>query len=317
MPEKLPPFNTRRAEAQFRTALLNAWTASASRGGILSERVEAALRAERWEDALDIAARAGAIRISDQYAAVYTASGQHMAEGLSDVLDFTVDFDRVNDRAVSHMQQERLRLIREFAAEQRMATRAALEDGIRQGVNPRAQARRFRESIGLTRRQVQSTINFRRYLDQASLGDTTALHRELRDRRFDRTVQRAIRTGEPLSPEQINRMQTRYRERYLRYRSEVIARTESMRAVNTGQDEAIQQAIEDPEVPVGREDMRKTWIATRDDRVRDSHAALNGVTLKMDELFEGRFGMLRYPHDPGAPAAETIMCRCALAHTMA
>ncbi len=297
-------------EAQYRTAVLNAVAAAKRAPGTLKQ-LAAMIESGRVEEALDAAARAGAIRIADQYAAVFVTAGQEAAEGLTDILDVTVGFDQVNERAVAHMQHERLRLIREFADEQKQATRLALSDGIQRGANPIEQARAFRGSIGLTSRQQQSVLNFRRYLEQAASGDTSALSRTLRDRRFDPTIRRALRTGEPLSAEQIERMTARYRERYVKYRSEVIARTEALRAVHVGQDEAMHQAVDDG--LIDRESMERTWITSRDGRERESHALLNGQKRGLDETFPGLAGELRYPGDPNAPAAETIQCRCGLA----
>ena len=54
---------------------------------------------------------------------------------------------------MNHMQAERLRFIREFTDGQRDATRVAMVDGIERGLNPIAQARNFRSSVGLTARQ--------------------------------------------------------------------------------------------------------------------------------------------------------------------
>ena len=209
------------------------------------------------------------------------------------------------------MQQERLALIREFTEQQRQATRLAMTDGITRGLNPIDQARAFRNSIGLTQRQQASVINYRRLLEQASLGDGEALTRSLRDRRFDPTIRRAIRTGEPLSQAQIDRMVERYGDRSVKYRAEVIGRTEAQRAVHAGQDEAIRQAVEDG--PIEPPEVRREWISARDGRVRDSHADLNGVVRGLDETFPGRDGALRFPGDPWAPPSETIQCRCSLA----
>ena len=97
----------------------------------------------------EAAGRAGAIRIADEYAAVYTLGGQKSTQFLEDVLDVVIGFDRVHWRAVNHMQAERLRFIREFTDGQRDATRVALVDGIERGLNPIEQARNFRSSVGL------------------------------------------------------------------------------------------------------------------------------------------------------------------------
>ena len=64
-------------------------------------------------------------------------------------------------------------------------------------------------------------------------------------------------------------------------------------------------------------DIEKTWLGIPDMRIRDSHRHLNGTTLPIMELFRGFNGVLRYPHDPMAPPAETMNCRCRLSVHMA
>ncbi|KFH18427.1 hypothetical protein ELZ19_06725 [Brucella abortus] len=295
-----------RAESRMRTALVNALLATRDQTSLaeLARLIEAG----RFQEAIDRAAMAGAIRVAEQYASVFVLAGQEGAEFLSDVLRIVVGFDQVNERAVAHMQRERLRLIREFTAEQRRATRAALVDGITRGLNPRDQARAFRQSIGLTERQQLAVQRYRSLLES---GSSEALSRQLRDRRFDRTVARAARTGEPLTRAQVDRMVERYSDRYLRYRSEVIARTEALRAVHAGNDEMYRQAVESGHV--AQEQLQRTWVTARDERVRHSHSALGGQTRGLDEVWEAAGGVLRYPGDPEAPASETVQCRCALA----
>ena len=227
------------AETRLRIAATNAIIAARDAPGTLAE-LSALLEQGRIEEAIEAAGRAGAIRIADVYAAVYTLGGQKSTQFLEDVLDVTIGFDRVHWRAVNHMQSERLRFIREFTDSQRDATRLAMVDGIERGLNPIEQARNFRSSVGLTAKQQQAVINYRRLLGRAGDGDAEALTRELRDRRFDRTVRRAVVSREPLSQAQIDRMVERYRERYIKYRAEVIGRTEALRAVHAGNDEAYQ-----------------------------------------------------------------------------
>ena len=74
-------------------------------------------------------------------------------------------------------------------------------------------------------------------------GDRTILERALRDRRFDATVERALRGEGKLSKDQIDRMAGRYRERMLKYRAETIARTESMTSIHAGSYEAIRHSL--------------------------------------------------------------------------
>lgn len=83
-------------------------------------------------------------------------------------------------------------------------------------------------------------------------------------------------------------------------RAQTIARTETVGALNAGE----YQAALDSGV------MRsKTWVTQGDDRVRDTHRALDGVTIDLTAAFANG---LRYPHAPGAPAKEVVNCRCTL-----
>lgn len=81
-------------------------------------------------------------------------------------------------------------------------------------------------------------------------------------------------------------------------RAKTIARTEAVGALNAGEfAAAVQSGV-----------MRsKTWLTQQDARVRDSHDALEGVTVDIGAAFPNG---LRYPHDPLGSAAETINCRC-------
>lgn len=60
-------------------------------------------------------------------------------------------------------------------------------------------------------------------------------------------------------------------------------------------------------------DTEKTWLSIMDDFVRDSHHKLHLTTIPMNALFHGIYGVLRFPHDPSAPAPEIMRCRCRMA----
>ncbi|ADK73471.1 head morphogenesis [Roseobacter phage RDJL Phi 1] len=299
-----------KADARFRKALINA--VLAARDEFTLAELTRLLEDGNVQEALERVAATGAIRLADEYAAVYTLSGRNTAEALEDMLEVLVSFDQVNERAVFHMQQERLRYIREFTADQRNATRAALTDGIERGLNPRDQARNFRDSIGLTHRQQQAVINYRRLLEA---GDAEALNRRLHDNRFlpkgSKARERFLSGEKPLTRKQIDTMVSRYNERYIKYRSEVIGRTEALRAVHSGNEEMYRQAVDAGQVTIDQ--LERTWVTARDGRVRDTHSALGGTKRGLDESWETHNGSIRYPGDPDAPSAETIQCRCSLA----
>lgn len=58
---------------------------------------------------------------------------------------------------------------------------------------------------------------------------------------------------------------------------------------------------------------KKEWVSLRDDRVRDTHVALNGTVAAMKDVFTSPSGArLRWPGDPRAPMSERANCRCDL-----
>lgn len=85
-------------------------------------------------------------------------------------------------------------------------------------------------------------------------------------------------------------------------RGALIARTETHGAANFGADVAARAT---------GLTLRKEWVAASDARTRDSHAAIDGETVGMDDAFSNG---LMYPGDPSGDAGEVINCRCAVAH---
>lgn len=59
--------------------------------------------------------------------------------------------------------------------------------------------------------------------------------------------------------------------------------------------------------------VKKKWLSCGDDRVRDSHAAMDGQTVDVDDDFiTGDGNHIAYPGDPSAPPEEVYNCRCTL-----
>ena len=252
-------------------------------------------------------------RLGTESNVTFINAGNDAAKFLTNANVGRVVFDIVNDRAVAAMQANRLELVREFTAEQRRATQLALVTGVEAGTNPRAQARNFRDSIGLTERQWAAVANYRRALEAVGSDDKAfeiALQRELRDRRSDQSIRNAIRNNKPLAPARIDRLVSHYANRMVRYRSEVIGRTEALRAVNQGNEEAYRQAIDAGYLDADQ--LRRKWETRVDGRERDTHLLLNGQEKRWGEPWETRNGPIKYPGDPDAPASETIQCRCAI-----
>lgn len=220
-----------------------------------------------------------------------------------------LSFDPTNPSAAAALREQSLAFIREFSDEQRRAVRQALDDALsRTGAGVQSQARAFRDAIGLTQRQELAVRNYRRLLQE---GNAEALTRALRDRRFDRSVARAAAGEKALTGEQIERMVARYRARYLDYRAETIARTEGLKAASLGREQALSQAI--GQASVQRELVVRRWVTNLDGRERESHAAMNGQEVGLDEPFiSGDGHRLMYPGD--GPPDEAINCRCVVTY---
>ena len=136
--------------------------------------------------------------------------------------------------------------------------------------------------------------------------------RTRRDKRFDGIVRRAIADGKPVGQADIDRMAGRYSDRLLALRGETIARTETLKALNAGRQEALDQLIENPNNDVRAEDVVRAWDSTGDGKTRETHATADGQVAAQGVPFTvGGFQMM-YPGDTslGAPAGETVNCRC-------
>ena len=113
------------------------------------------------------------------------------------------------------------------------------------------------------------------------------------------TLSEGIDNGESV-PKLKDRVSEVYDE-FPKYRANTIARTETNAVVN----EANLNVYDEVKYIEGKE-----WIATLDDRVRDSHLLLDGEIVAKDKKFSNG---LRYPGEAGGNADETINCRCAIA----
>lgn len=210
------------------------------------------------------------------------------------VRGITFAFNSLNPRLITWLQTYSLKLIRQITDGTREGIRQYLIQGMKDGRNPKSVARQVKGIIGLTDKQAQAVYNYRKELETFHLKRSAASwgignkvdrvngtqvfrpgedgqpldgigQRRLRDFRYDGQLNRALTTGKPLKPEQIDKMVAAYQRKYLAYRSRTIARTEAIRATNMGIQDAWQQAIDKGSV---KEDLtRKKWIVARDERL--------------------------------------------------
>lgn len=269
------------------------------------DAVEEMVATGRYSDFLANLEKQYALFANAVVAGMFVA-GESTAAFISGLTDSLVAFDATNPIVIDAARSNRLRLITGLDDSQRQAISEVIIDGVTRGINPRQQALAIREVIGLTPNQARAVQKYRALLED---GSTQALSRKLRDKRFDSTVRRAAKDKAMLSSTQIDRMVERYSERMLRYRSEVIARTEALRSVNQGNNIVFQQAVGDGVLL--EHEIQRTWNTASDERVRSSHRAMHGQIVGLNENFiSGNGNALSFPGDINAPGSETIQCRC-------
>jgi len=86
-------------------------------------------------------------------------------------------------------------------------------------------------------------------------------------------------------------------------RSRTIARTEIIGATNAG----IEDTFKESQVVEYKE-----WLTARDELVREAHAAADGQTVKLNEVFDIGGEALKFPGDPNGSPGNIVNCRCTL-----
>ena len=196
-----------------------------------------------------------------------------------------------------------------------------IRDGIGSGIRSRDLARlivgelstsgyRVGGVAGLNDPQRKWVMDYRRKLQSL---DPDYRSNTKRDRRFDPTIDKAIRDGKPLSTAQIDRYVARYAERMRQSRAQTIARTEMSSLVQLANYQAVIAKAEDAGVSPWA--IKKDWIHAGhsiNDRVQ--HVMMNKETVVgMSTPFIMPDGtMLQHPHDNslGAGADHIVNCRC-------
>jgi len=89
-------------------------------------------------------------------------------------------------------------------------------------------------------------------------------------------------------------------------RATVVARTETISALNAGRTDAFRAVADE----LGDDEFEQMWLATEDSRTRPTHRAADGQRVPLGQPFiVGGFPLL-FPGDPAGPPQETIQCRC-------
>lgn len=278
----------------LRRAFINAIEASASKAGTLAS-IEEAIRTSSVTQVLralqldvvrdDLGLRLASGEFTAALTTTFNDAGSRVMPAVLQQLrrqatvPFEMSFNIALPRSAEFLRAYTGNLIREVTGEQARTMIDVVRNAFEEGGHPYAQARQIRalENFGLTTRQNRAVMNFRG--SQAEAGLTGA--------KLDKVVER-------------------YRKKLLRYRSENIARTETIRASEAGHQEAWRQAADAGFFDTGS--ARRKWVITPDDRLCPecrSVPGLNPEGVGLEQDFNTPFGPR--PRPPLHPH-----CRCSV-----
>lgn len=171
--------------------------------------------------------------------------------------------------------------------------------------------------VGLAGNDAQAIVNARAQLES---GDPALMRdyfqRVRRDRRFDKTIAKAIAAGTKPPQDAIDKAVSRYSERLLQTRAETEASIHAMEVYNAGRAQLYRQLVEDGIDP---STITKQWRTRGDEKVRISHKIMSGQTQKADVPFNAPGGYkMNSPGDMslGAPVSLIARCRCRAVYTI-
>ena len=319
----------RELAAKFGVEVAEAFRASINEltSGVELQRLISAIQRGDLQGAMDALHidRAAYQALDAKIAEAFIAGGRGAVASMPAAVSIGFRFDPGNQRAASWIRQFSGNLITGLVDGERQQARDFLADGMARGAHPRSvglelvgrisRATGNREGglIGLSAPQ-------RAYVQAARIELASAdpkllkhyLTRTRRDRRYDRTVLRAIREGKAIDRDTASLMVTRYSARLVQLRGEVIARTEGLPAIRAAKHEAYQQLVD--EGRIAEADIERGWHTAGDRRVRDTHEGMSGQTVRgLSQPFQSPSGaLLMFPGDVslGAGTDEIVACRC-------
>lgn len=271
-------------------------------------------------DANDIDGVITALNIEEGSFAPYVAAALaiFMATGVAAARTYGVRFNPTRD---AEFRRDLTDKIGAMAAEQVTKAREAVFQGIMDG-KPRREiawelagrkskvtGKREGGIIGLSGAQQTWVENMRaRLLSGDPVEMRAALKNKDRDKRYDRTIKKAIREGKPLPEAKVDEIVGRYADRLLDKRAKDIAANEATQFAAGAREEAVRQAI----AKVPGSTATKTWRhSSIYINARPDHVGMNGRTVAFDANFVMADGVgMRYAHDPRGGTKHNANCRC-------
>lgn len=211
----------------------------------------------------------------ESFAAVQESVMQQAGELTAAAVDVGQPYDGVAPRAMAASGNITAYLVRHVNDVVRENLRRIISDQVNGAITRSEALRRIRQEVGLLPQHAQAVQNL-----EANL----------------------LASG--LSPAQVQARSAAYADRLLRYRAEMISRTETARAASVGQQEYWEQLADDSLLPPNT--MRQ-WIVTPDEKLCDICGPMEHLLVPLDGFWELNNGdQVYYPTDSHPN------CRCSM-----
>lgn len=181
-----------------------------------------------------------------------------------------VAFDHLSPKVIDAIRTMETKSLQTLQSDVRDTVRAYVENGLRDGKNPRVIARDLRAVIGMSPTQTANAAKFQAKLE-----------------------------AQGLPADKIAKQVAAYQKKAVALNAETNARTATLDAYKQGQQLAWNDAINKGIVDADR--LTKSWKGVMDDRERPEHVAMQDETVGYDEPFS---------NGEMVPGESTYNCRC-------
>lgn len=209
-----------------------------------------------------------------------------------------------------------------LTARKRKKSIETIADGLQRGHNPRQvglelagrlnpqTGKREGSVVNLDEYEIDTVSQFKACLKNL---DEDYFKFELRDKRYDRSMRRALKEQVPFPSEKISLLVNRFESKLIKQKADLIAQTEMLATLNRSEWISIKAAVEKSNRPQTL--LTRIWESCGDEKVRPSHKALDGQqVVGLDGFFVSPVtgAKMMHPGDEtlGAPETELKGCRC-------
>lgn len=206
---------------------------------------------------------------------LFEDGGRTVFQELPRKVDRPPAFNLKHPEAEAWARRYAARLVEGLTQETQRAMADAIAEMIRRQIPPEQGARLLRQMLGLTRPYARAVVNFQSDLRERGYADSY-----------------------------IQSKADEYSRRLLNHRARTVARTETLRALQEGQRQGYQQAVEQGVLVKDR--TRRQWVTANDERVCPICGPMDGQLTTLDEPWQTAVGPLDKPTDSHP------QCRCAV-----